>query len=667
MRSLFLLATAASAVSAVSPVQKVVQLLGELKGKVEKDLAAEGKAMDEYVQFCDDEITEKKFNIKTASSDIERFQAVVEDSAGQIQAHDATISSSGATIASKNQELAGATDVRGKEHKDFIAAEKELVDTVDMLARAATVLKRELSFAQVNGKSTSSIVKKMGNMIEALGAITSAAWVDPKQAKAVKSFLESEDELSLKQPQAASYNYESKSGGIVDTLHDMQDKAEDQLASLRKDETRARHAFELLQQGLNDAVANLEKVVAETNAAKSAAEETKAKAEEDLAKTQDAKAADEKYLAKMEQNCASKANEWAARQKTANGEIAALAKASEVLSSGVKVFAQVSASTKVVKAESDSQRNQLIKHLRKMSRTYNSFALMQIANRAGSDPFGKVRGLIENMIASLEKQAQEEATHEAFCQEETAKSAKKREEKEGQVEKYQTRLDKAKAGVAQLEIEISDLTQQVGAIDKSNAEATALRQKENAQYKQASQDQKESIEAVAKAIEVLNNFYGNAALLQQAPTFQGAQSDSGNNIISFLEVAQSDFSTMLAETEADEAEAQTAYDTLTQENAVAKATKNASIKGKTSEVKSLKVAIQDNTADLATENKELDAVLDYIEKLKPQCDNKAMSYEERKSRREAELQGLNTALDILSGEEVAVSLLQKKAFLAKHA
>merc|ERR1719486_99784 len=113
-------------------------------------------------------------------------------------------------------------------------------------------------------------------MVTALGAIVSAAWVDPKQAKAVKSFLENDDDLSLtQQPQAASYNYESKSGGIVDTLRDMQDKAEDQLASLRKDETKARHAFELLKQGLNDAVANLEKVVAETNAAKSAAEETK--------------------------------------------------------------------------------------------------------------------------------------------------------------------------------------------------------------------------------------------------------------------------------------------------------------------------------------------------------------------------------------------------------
>ena len=46
--------------------------------------------------------------------------------------------------------------------------------------------------------------------------------------------------------------------------------------------------------------------------------------------------------------------------------------------------------------------------LKKMGRQFNSFGLMQIANKAKSDPFVKIRSLIENMIAKLEKQAQEE-------------------------------------------------------------------------------------------------------------------------------------------------------------------------------------------------------------------------------------------------------------------
>merc|ERR1711865_1197374 len=151
------------------------------------------------------------------------------------------------------------------------------------------------------------------------------------------------------------------------------------------------------------------------------------------------------------------------------------------------------------------------------------------------------------------------------------------------------------------------------------------------------------------AMEVLREFYGSAALLQAAqPTFASANSDSGNGIISFLEVAQSDFTRLLAE-----AEALKAYEELSQAGAVAKATKEAEVKGKTSEIKSLEVAVADTSSDLSTSSKELDAVMDYIEKLKDQCVSKAMTYEERKAKRDSEVAGLKSALEILAGEEPA--------------
>merc|ERR1719408_520829 len=133
-------------------------------------------------------------------------------------------------------------------------------------------------------------------------------------------------------------------------------------------------------------------------------------------------------------------------------------------------------------------------------------------------------------------------------------------------------------------------------------------------------------------MEVLREFYGGAALLQmKQPSFGGSKSDSGSSIISFLEVAQSDFTRLLAECEADESEALKAYEKLMQESAVSKATKEAEVKGKNSEIKSLEVAISDSTQDLESSQKELDAVMDYIEKLKPQCESRAMTYEERKA------------------------------------
>ena len=52
------------------------------------------------------------------------------------------------------------------------------------------------------------------------------------------------------------------------------------------------------------------------------------------------------------------------------------------------------------------------------------------------------------------------------------------------------------------------------------------------------------------------------------PEFGGAKGDVGSTIVSVLEVAESDFTSLLAESEADESSAQEAYDKLTQENAV---------------------------------------------------------------------------------------------------
>merc|ERR1719446_769191 len=86
------------------------------------------------------------------------------------------------------------------------------------------------------------------------------------------------------------------------------------------------------------------------------------------------------------------------------------------------------------------------------------------------------------------------------------------------------------------------------------------------------------------------------------------------------------------------------------ENAVTKATKEADVKGKQSEVKNLEVAIGNYKEDKATTGEELDAVLAYLDKLKPQCATKVVSYAEKKAAREQEIAGLKEALQILSAE-----------------
>merc|ERR1719379_2517932 len=199
-------------------------------------------------------------------------------------------------------------------------------------------------------------------------------------------------------------------------------------------------------------------------------------------------------------------------------------------------------------------------------------------------------------------------------------------------------------------------------MDAGQAEATTVRQEEHEEYLKASKDFKDSAAAVAKAIDVLTNYYNSAGFVQvsaRQPALGGAKSDVGSTIVSVLEVAESDFTSMLAEAEADESSAVEAYEKLTQGNAVTKATKTGDVKAKTSEVKQLEVALGNYKENKATTTEELDAVLAYLDKLKPQCETKVMSYADKKAKREQEIAGLKEALTILSGE----AFLQVKATL----
>merc|ERR1719271_2179524 len=234
-------------------------------------------------------------------------------------------------------------------------------------------------------------------------------------------------------------------------------------------------------------------------------------------------------------------------------------------------------------------------------------------------------------------------------------SKKSEAQKLGAIEKLQARIDGNSSTIAELTDAIKTLEAEVAEIDKAQSEATAIRTKEKTDNLAAIKDFRDSAEAAVAAMGVLKSFYEGTALIQTKsqkstrPEFGGAKTDTGSGIISVLEVAESDFTTLLAETETEEDAAADAYAKQTEENKIAKATKMADAKAKESEVKSLTVELGHAKEDFESTSTELDAVQAYIEKLKPQCEEKATTYEEKKAAREAEIAGLKEALEILSG------------------
>jgi len=672
--SLFVVALAGSQQG--SPVQKVIELLEDNKMKVLNDLKAEEKEMAAFASYCDDENKDKNYAIQTADRSIEGLKAAIEDGSAKIEGLNDDISTLGSEMASKDRDLAAAHDLRHKEKSDFESTEKELVEAVDQLERAVVLIKRGNAFVQTGSAKKTPVDAKaaMKAAMKVFGEIVDAGRVESglrrKLQDMMQTSVDSDSYEKLGQPQASVSNYESSSGGILGELTAMKEKAEETLSGARMAEMRQQHNFDTFAQGLTDALSIAKEKMSDAKKGLAETTEANGKANGGLVETQNNKAADVKFVEQLTQNCRETQESWTERQDSAREELNAINKAVEILGEGVRVFMQVGNKAKGPSdldaddkdfdasegsSPQDMARAKVVQKLKTLSSKFSSYALMELAGTAASDPFVKIKGLVEEMIAKLVNEANEEATQKGFCDEETAKSTSSKQEKSMTIDKLQSRTDKAASARAQLEQSIKDLESEVAAIDRGNAEATKIRAEEHATYIKASKDYRDAADAVERASKVLKAYYESALIQVSAvrssekqPEFGAAKSDASHAILSILEMSAEDFTKMLMKTETAESEAQSSFETLSQDNKVSKAAKQTEVKAAGSEIKSLNVALKNTKEDYDLTSKELDSVMEYLEKLKPQCESKAMSYGEKKARREAEIDGLKEALSLLS-------------------
>lgn len=627
-----------------SSVKKVVDLLDGMKGKVQAELDAGKIEAEEYEDWCIKTITETEADVKYGAEKVEELNAAAEKGAGIATGKAAEAKELAAAIAKAQGAQKKAQAERKEANKAFLAEEAELVEADTMLGKAYGVLKRAMAFVQVDG-SKNAEVTKTEEVVSALGAIIDSAWVSQQDSSHIKSFLQ--------QPQASTSNYDSKSGGILEAIQGMQEKNAEVLASLREKEMKSRHAFEMVFQDLKN---KEESKADQMAAAKQAGAKAKAESEEAAANGAEALEtlnADKKELSETKSGCESAAKEWAQRSADGAEEVGVIGQAIEILSGkfggptqpeeeAAPAFLQVS-------DQEFNRRNKASALLRKMSRNFNQYGLMQVAQAASEDPFVKVRGMINDMITKLEEEARKEASKEAKCKADKQKGTKDLKVKKNDFNKLLSRSDGAQAKFAKLGNEITDLGNQLRELAASVKEATKLRNKETAENASVIKDSAESIEALNGAVTVLSDYYGT-----EAPAFiqvsQKKQGDTAAVIISILQTAQEDFEKIKQETEAAESKAADKYAKDMQAAEVSKAKKTAQLEGKQNEKATVKNQISQIADDLADAEKALQAAQDFLKGVMEACANKAMSYEERQQRRAAEIEGLKQALEILSPE-----------------
>merc|ERR1719428_2423917 len=208
------------------------------------------------------------------------------------------ISSLSATIAEDEADLKAATAIREKETKSFAGEEAELMSASDMLGRAIAIIEREVK--DVPGLLQTQVsVQNLNGWVQALKTLVAFVQNQNKQS-------DDDDMTELGAP--APDAYKSKSGGIVDVLTDMKEKADTELTELRKAEKNNQHNFEMLKLSITDAIKANKHELDENKAAKAEAEETLAAAEGELAVTNKALAESQAALDVVHTDCMEKAS-----------------------------------------------------------------------------------------------------------------------------------------------------------------------------------------------------------------------------------------------------------------------------------------------------------------------------------------------------------------------
>lgn len=670
--------------SLVSPIEKVIEMIGDLEQKTIKEGEASQKTYGEFTEWCEEESRNLGFEMKGGKSEAEELSATIQKAEADIADEEEIIGKLTSQISTDEADLKAATAIRKKEQGAFQAEEQELMASVDTLTRAVGILERELG-----GGASLAQIKIQPGVLDALKAIINLAKIDNGDHKKLAALLQIEHKSQVSSEDAEEQReddmmstlgapdpaaFESNAGGIVDTINELLEDAKTELSESRKKEKKNKHNYDLLKLELTDAINFANKELDAAKKAKAEAAETKSVAEGDMAVVQKELSVQIAELNGVHHDCMTKAEEFELEMQDRGAELKALAEAKKIIieaTGGSMVQAYAGAETSFLQIGSSNHNvldaNQNAIHVVKnLAYKLKSTVLAQLATRmqaaarfyarygaqAGDDPFAKIKGLIQDMIAKLMKEAEEEASAKGYCDKEMSETKQKKDELSDEIEKLTAKIDEWTAQSKKLKEEVATLQKELADLEKSQAEMDKIRDEENSEYNTNKAEMEQGLDGIKLALKVLREYYGKGG------------ADGG--IIAMLEVIEADFTKTLEEMITAEEEAVKEYEALTQDNAVAKTTKTQDVKYKTGEAKALDASIAESTSDRTGLETELNAVLDYYESVKKQCIAKPESYEERKKRREAEIAGLKEALEILEGAAVFLQPGQSLRGVHRH-
>merc|ERR1719174_1162696 len=255
---------------------------------------------------------------------------------------------------------------------------------------------------------------------------------------------------------------------------------------------------------------------------------------QDLTDAEESLLEDKKFLAELEKGCATKEKEWSEICKTRSEELLALADTIKILNDddalelfkktlpgSASAFMQLEETNTEVKSRALAVLQEFRSH-KKGDRQRLDVIMLALHGKAVN--FDKVIKMIDDMVALLKKEQQDDLDKKEYCEGQFDTADDKKKALERSVSKLETAIADAKEGIATLTEEIAALGQGIKDLDKQVAEATANRKEENSDFKTLFASDTTAKELLAFAKNRLNKFY-NPKLYKAPPKRELSEED----------------------------------------------------------------------------------------------------------------------------------------------
>jgi len=642
------------------PVSKVINLLKDMQGELEKEQDADEDLYDAFTCWCEANDKGKGKAIADAEQHSADLTSTIEMTTAKHEQLTTDIAELKRQIAENTDGLNTATALREKEGSEAHENEKDSIQAIGNLKGAVVSLQKhhgealtQEAMVQIQQVLKEPLARRP-NLLRQLG-------LAPAHQRMVASLLQ----------QNAGYVRDAApaSGAIFGILKQMKESFETNLEKAQKDEKEAQATFEEMKTAKNEEI-NAGNTGVDTKSTELAnADQLNAESKEDLEDTTAQLDADRVFLADVKARCAVMDKQFAERSKVRNEEVTAVSEALEILTDddardlmSKSTFLQTSMNSK----HQSALREQAATILKTAAKRLGSPQLSALALTMKSDVFGKIKESIDLMIEQLKKEMKEEVEKKDWCRDELHKNEMAMTAKYEDKEDAETTIANHAATVARLKDEIAAAQAEIKQTQIDIKQASENRQKENTEYQTTVADQRATQQILAKAMDKLKGFYSKKASLLQAgrqtPDLVGAappgefqpykKKGGAGGVMGMIENIINESKHVEDESRAAEQEAQSGYEQFMVDSGNAIKALQAEITDKQARVASADGDLVRAKEDLASVAGDLEDLNQYSKELHSECDYITHNFETRQQARTDEVEALDQAKAVLSGASV---------------